>query len=214
MSRESAKKITRSSGRASKKKTNDNNNNDYKVQTTTTICVSIGTRSKNHPLEPLEETKPKSSQCRHQYARKQTKEEVSSLKKCIEVEKTDLENRRRQIAQSVQEKVKETYGFPPDERCLEKQNALLILTTMEKWFYFYRPTNLSFHYLTIGKVSPKALQSLLGLGVKFYLTPLRPTLNIDKGMERFERDLHIWSLFAVSEDLMPLANTKIYIRSK
>ena len=33
-------------------------------------------------------------------------------------------------------------------------------------------------------------------------------------MERFERDLHIWSVFAGSENLIPLANPKIYIRSK
>ena len=85
---------------------------------------------------------------------------------------------------------------------------------MEKWFYFCRPTNLAFHDLTIGKVAPRALQSLLGLGVNFYPTPLRPTLNIDKSMERFERDLHIRSVFAGSEELIPLANPKIYVRSK
>ena len=39
-------------------------------------------------------------------------------------------------------------------------------------------------------------------------------LNIDKSMERFKRDLHIWSVFAGSENLMLLANPKIYIRSK
>ena len=33
-------------------------------------------------------------------------------------------------------------------------------------------------------------------------------------MERFEIDLQIWSVFSVSEDLIPLANPKIYIRSK
>ena len=33
-------------------------------------------------------------------------------------------------------------------------------------------------------------------------------------MERFEIDLHIWSVFTCSEDLIPLANPKIYIRSK
>ena len=58
---------------------------------------------------------------------------------------------------SVKEKVMESYGFIPDERMLSKQNVLLILTTMEKWFYFCRPTNLVFHNLTIGKVAPKAL---------------------------------------------------------
>ena len=97
---------------------------------------------------------------------------------------------------------------------MEKQNELLIITAMENWFYFCRPTNLAFHNLTIGKVSPKALQLLLGLGVKFCPTLLRPTLNIDKSMECFERDLHIWGVFAGSKDLIPLANPKIYISSK
>ena len=62
---------------------------------------------------------------------------------------------------------------------------------MEKWFYFCQPTNLAFHDLTIGKVAPKALQSLLGLGVDFCPTHLHPTPNINNSMERFERDLHI-----------------------
>ena len=33
-------------------------------------------------------------------------------------------------------------------------------------------------------------------------------------MERFERDLYIRSVFAGSEELIPLANPKIYVRSK
>ena len=85
---------------------------------------------------------------------------------------------------------------------------------MQNWFYFCLQTNLAFNDLTIGKVDPKSLQSLLGLGVNFCLTPLRPTLNINKSIERFGRDLHIWSVFAGSEDLMPLPNPKIYIMSK
>ena len=80
--------------------------------------------------------------------------------------KADLENRHSQIARSVQEKVKESYSFLPDEPRPSKQNALLILTTMQKWFNFCRPTNLAFHDITIGKVDPKSLQLLLGLGVK------------------------------------------------
>ena len=55
---------------------------------------------------------------------------------------------------------------------------------------------------------------MLGLGVNFCPTPLCPMLNIDNIMEHFERDLHIWSVFAVSEDIIPLAKPKIYIRSK
>ena len=33
-------------------------------------------------------------------------------------------------------------------------------------------------------------------------------------MQRFERDLHICSVFAGSEDLLPLSNPKIYVQSK
>ena len=101
-----------------------------------------------------------------------------------------------------------------DERQTAKNNALIILTTTEKRFNFCRPTNLAFHNLTIGKVAPRALQLLLGLGVNFCPTPLRPTLNIDNIMDRFERDLHIHSVFSGSEDLIPLAKQKIYVRSK
>ena len=84
-------------------------------------------------------------------------EESSALEKRTEVDQADLENRRRQIARSVMEKVRESYGFLPDERRSEKQNALLILTAMGKWFYFCQPTNLAFHDLMIGKVATKVL---------------------------------------------------------
>ena len=67
---------------------------------------------------------------------------------------------------------------------------------MIKRFYLCRPTNLAFHDITIGKAAPKALQLLLGLGVNFCPAPLRLTFNIDKILERFEIDLHIWSVFA------------------
>ena len=83
---------------------------------------------------------------------------------------------------------------------------------MEKRFYFCRTTNLAFHYIAIGKVAPKALQSRLVLRVNFCPTPLRPMININKRMEHFERDLHIRSVFSGSEDLIPLANLEIYIR--
>ena len=110
--------------------------------------------------------------------------------------------------------MRESYGFLLDERRLKKNNALVILTTIEQWFYFCRPTNFAFNNLTIGKVAPRALQSLLGPGFNFCPTLLRPTLNNDKKMERFERDLHTRSVFAGIEELIPLANQNIYVRSK
>ena len=101
-----------------------------------------------------------------------------------------------------------------DERQTAKNNALIILTTTEKRFNFCRPTNIAFHDFTIGKVSPRALKLLLVLGVNFFPTPLHPTLNINNIMDRFERHLHIHSVFSGSEDLIPLSKQKIYVRSK
>ena len=137
------------------------------VWSSSEICFSVGPAPTEHPPKPFARKIPTSRRCRQRYARKREKEKSSALHERIEVDIADLENRRRQIAQSVKEKVKESYGFLPDERRSAKQNALVILTTMEKWFCFCRPTNLAFHDLTIGKVTPRSLQSLLGLGVNF-----------------------------------------------
>ena len=126
---------TRGGGRASKKK-KINDSDDYKVKNTQEICVSIGTRPKEHPSDPLEGKNPKIRRCRQRYARKQAREESSALEKRIEVNQEDLGNRRRQLARSVKEKARESYGFLPDKRRSENQNALLILTAIEKWFYF------------------------------------------------------------------------------
>ena len=60
------------------------------------------------------------------------KKQSSALKKRIDVDLADLKNRRRQIARLVKEKVRESYGFLPDERRSAKKNAFIILTTMEK----------------------------------------------------------------------------------
>ena len=53
---------------------------------------------------------------------KNNKEKNNALQERIEVEFADLENRRRQIARSVQEKVRESYGFLPDE-CRSKKKC-------------------------------------------------------------------------------------------
>ena len=118
------------------RKTKNPDSNNHQVKTTTEICVSIGTRPKEHPSDPLKGNIPKIRQCRQRYARKQEREVSIALQKRINFNQLDLENRRRQIARSVKEKMRESYGFLPDERRSAKQNALLILTTTEKWFYF------------------------------------------------------------------------------
>ena len=47
---ESAKNGTRGRGRASKKKENIHDSDDYEVQDTQKICISLGTRPKEHLL--------------------------------------------------------------------------------------------------------------------------------------------------------------------
>ena len=214
LSGELKKNGTRGGGRASKKKKTSTTQTNTKSKTPKKSASCLRKILKEHPSYPLEGKKPRIRRCRQRYARKRTREESSALEKRIKVKKEDLENQRRQIKRSIKEKVRDSYGLLTDDRRLEKQNALLIITAMKKWFYFYQTTNLAFHDLKIGKVDPKTLHSLLRLGVNFCPTPLRPTFNIENIMKRFERDLHIWSVFAGREDLIPLANTKIYIISK
>ena len=81
----SSKNGTRGVGRASKKNKKPDPN-EHQVKTTTEICISSGTRPKEHPSEPLEETIQKSRRCQQQYARKREKEKISALQKCINVD--------------------------------------------------------------------------------------------------------------------------------
>ena len=113
---------------------------------------------------PLRGRTKKTRWCRQRYTKKRTREESSALKDRIEVNQADHENWRRQIAQSVKENAKESYSFLRDEQRSEKQNALLIFTALEKWFYFCRTTNLAFYDLTIGKVAQKHYSRFWELG--------------------------------------------------
>ena len=110
------------------------------VWSSSEICFSVGPAPTEHSPKPFARKIPTSRRCRQRYARKREKEKSSALQERIEVDIADVKNQRRQIARSVKEKVKESYGFLPNKRQSAKQNALVILTTMEKWFYFF-PSN-------------------------------------------------------------------------
>ena len=109
-------KTVRGAVDAPPRKTNIRDSNEQQVKTTSEICVSIGTSPKEHPSEPIEGNTPKSRRCQQRCGRKLEREEISALQKRIDVDQADLKNRQRQIARSVQEKVRESYGFLPDER--------------------------------------------------------------------------------------------------
>ena len=56
-------KTVRGAVDAPPRKTKTPDSNDHQVKTTTEICVSIGTRPKEHPSDPLEEKIPKIRRC-------------------------------------------------------------------------------------------------------------------------------------------------------
>ena len=121
---------TRGGGRASKKI------KPSKTQPTTKSGPHQNLRLGQHhadivSFEALCKENPKTQAMLTAERQKKEKNKSRALQERIEADIADLENRRRQIARSVQEQVKDSYGFLPDERRSAKHNALVILTTME-----------------------------------------------------------------------------------
>ena len=97
---------------------------DHQVWSSTEICFSVGTTPTEYPPKPFARKIPQSRRCRQWYARKREKNKSSALQERIKVVIADLENQRRHIARSVQEKARESYGFLPDERRSAKTSSL------------------------------------------------------------------------------------------
>ena len=89
---------------------------------------------------------------------------------------------------------------------------------MSVWYYFPRPTNLTFHDLTPGKIMPPAAKSLLGLSMKFIPTPKFTSHQMIPSLDRFQRDLVVKTYWVGDESLESLTKTdeapKLYVRSK
>jgi hypothetical protein len=79
------------------------------------------------------------------------------------------------------------------------------------------PSNLAFHDLTDGQIAPKAAKSLLGLGLKFIVTPRKTTGSLEATSDRFQRDFFIKIIFsggdepALADDT--LKRSKLYVKS-
>ena len=74
-------KTVRGAVYAPRKKENIPDSNKHQVKTTSEFCVSIGTRLKEHPLEPLKGTILKSRRCQQRYVRKREKEKKQRAQK-------------------------------------------------------------------------------------------------------------------------------------
>jgi hypothetical protein len=86
--------------------------------------------------------------------------------------------------------------------------------------YFYRPTNLAYHDLTLAHRPPDNLKSLLGLGLKFIPTPSHTTrwnmLTRDGStFPRLDRSLRLKTFFAdkAVDDDNPDYNPRMYVNS-
>ena len=82
-------------------------------------------------------------------------------------------------------------------------NARLVLGNTTPQCYFYHLMNKTFHDLTNGRSMPAAATSILGMGMKFILTPQwtpHPDV-VDKSIDQFECNLGLKVFFAGNEDI-------------
>ena len=87
---------------------------------------------------------------------------------------------------------------------------------MPTWQYFNRPTNLSYHDLTLATTSkPANIRSLLGLGLKFIPIPgwTAPWSKLDSmTIQRLRRDMELKCFFAGTKSTFD-GDMRMYIRS-
>ena len=90
-------------------------------------------------------------------------------------------------------------------------------STLDISNYFSRPSHLAFHDFTQQKQPPKNLRSLLGLGLKFILTPHLTNIwkkLIKTTMPNFQRAIHLRFHFAGSANTSDEPyDPKMYVRS-
>ena len=110
--------------------------------------------------------------------------------------------------------IKLAFRFIADPSLSTNHNTFLTLSHMPAWYYFDWPSHLAFHDLTSDVTPPKNLCSLLGLGLKFCLTPRFTTSNLQPTLDQFKWDLWLKTHFASN----PLNDTdtfnmKMYVKS-
>ena len=100
----------------------------------------------------------------------------------IATEEKAYQLRSEQVMTTIENKIKQQFGFIADPKKTLLHNTSSALANTPTWYYFSRPSHLSFHDFTQQKQPTKNLRSLLGLGLKFTPTPQRT--NIWKNLEQ------------------------------
>ena len=128
--------------------------------------------------------KPKRKSRRYQQRRhkRQFGKEKKKQTLTIETEEKAFQLKSEQILTTIKTKLKQQFCFVADPKKTLLHNASSALANTPTWYYFSRPSPLTFHDFTQQKQPPKNLRSLLGLGLKFI--PIPHLTNIWNKLEK------------------------------
>ena len=116
------------------------------------------------------------------------------------------------IVRNHEKQSKDDYGFTVDLNKNKWENAIELFRGMLWEDYKNRPRKMAYHNLCEYSSPPAAAGQLLGLGLKFCIQePIPSQEALDRGLERFERDVRLRYEFADSEERQ--IKKKIYIKS-
>lgn len=107
-------------------------------------------------------------------------------------------NRCTQLMRAAEWRVLSRYGFVPNLSLSVHRNAREIMGDTSPGCYFLKAMNTAFHDLTTGKSLPLATASLLGLSLKFILTPCcaPSATDLAPSFDYIERDIGLKTVFA------------------
>jgi hypothetical protein len=102
------------------------------------------------------------------------------------------------------------YGFVADTTKSAHHNAAIIISKMQSWYYFSRPTNQSCHNLCTKIQPPTNFRALLGLGLKYIPKPrYTSATHTVQFTDRFRRDIYTKIFMAHNVNVIP----RLYNRS-
>ena len=123
--------------------------------------------------------------------RRSRKQRKKSIQKLITNERVEIVKKTRWTEASVINRIETIYRFIAYWRKTKRHNAALYLDSIRSWYYFERAKHLEFHDLCTDIESLQNLQSLLGIGLKFYPAPQFTYNNSNKTPKRCKIELYL-----------------------
>jgi len=98
------------------------------------------------------------------------------------------------VESHIKKTVLTTFGFIPNLDLSPFQNAVKLRANLPAQSTLPAITNLAFHDLTPHKIAPTAAKSILGLGMKFIVTPQHTQIDTTTTIAPLRRDIHLKTL--------------------